>query len=386
MLQPDYQGGSIVNLMATLIHGLDGVPPDYAPLRELRPGRLREYRNVVLLVIDGLGYRHLTRDAADSTLHGHLLGRITSVFPTTTATAITTFYTGLAPQQHGVTGWHAWFRELGCVLKVLPTRPRYGGASLGEAGIDATRLFGHVPVFDGLGARSHVITPQYIAHSDFNRAHAGTASVSGYRTLDEMFASISGAVRGSRERNFVYAYWPELDRIAHQYGSTSEEARDHLTELDAGFARCLSSLAGSDSLVVVTADHGIIDTAEDRVIDLADHPALAETLVLPLCGEPRVAYCYVRPDSRRDFEQYVSQELAAYADLWPSRELVARNYFGPGILHPRLLERVGDYTLIMKENFVIKDWLFAEHRYTQVGVHGGLSDAELYVPLIVVPC
>ena len=68
----------------------------------------------------------------------------------------------------------------------------------------------------------------------------------------------------------------------------------------------LGDIAGSDTLVIVTADHGIIDTARDRVIDLEDHPQLAETLVLPLCGEPRVAYCYVRPDRRRDFERIQS--------------------------------------------------------------------------------
>ncbi len=386
MSQPDYKGGSIVNLMASLVPGLGGTPQVYGPLRALEPGRLQGYRTIVLLVVDGLGHQFLARAGAGGLLRAHLRGRITSVFPATTATAITTFYTGLAPRQHGLTGWHTWFRELGCVLKVLQTRPRYGGVSLGEADIDATRLFDHVPVFDRLGVRSHVIAPQYIAHSDFNLAHRGRAEVHDYHTLEQLFDRVTRLVRTARGRSYVYAYWPGLDRIAHEHGSASDAAQHHLAELDAGFGRLLGDIAGSDTLVIVTADHGIIDTARERVIDLEDHPQLAETLVLPLCGEPRVAYCYVRPDRRRDFEHYVRHELAPYATLWPSHELVARNYFGPGISHPRLHERVGDYTLIMKDNFVIKDWLFAEHRYSQVGVHGGLSGEELYVPLVVAPC
>ena len=386
MSRPDYQDGSIVNLMASLILGLGGVPHGYAPLRELKPERLQRYRNIVLLVIDGLGHQYLTRAGAGGTLHAHLQGRITSVFPTTTTTAITTFYTGLAPRQHGLTGWHTWFRELGCVLKVLPTRPRYGGASLGEAGIDVERLFDHEPVFDRLSANSHVIAPQHIAHSDFNLAHRGRAEVCDYQTLEQMFELVAGVVCTARERSYVYAYWPDLDRISHEHGSTSDEAHSHLAGIDAGFARFLDRITGSDTLVVVTADHGIIDTARERVINLENHPQLAETLVLPLCGEPRVAYCYVHPDRRQDFEHYVSQELAPYATLRSSRELVVRNYFGPGVSHPRLYERIGDYTLIMKDNFVIKDWLFGEHRYSQVGVHGGLSDQELYVPLIMASC
>ena len=54
-----------------------------------------------------------------------------------------------------------------------------------------------------------------------------------------------------------------------------------------------------------------------------------------------------------------------------------------GLPHPRLHERIGDYTLIMKEKAVIKDWLPGEPRYVQIGVHGGVTAQEMYVPLIV---
>jgi len=386
MLQPDYQSGSIVNLMASLSLGLGAGSQGYLPLPSLAPGRLKPYRNIVLLVIDGLGHQQLARAPSGSTLRAHLQGRITSVFPTTTATAITTFFTGLAPQQHGLTGWHTWFRELGCVLRVLQMRPRYGGAALAEAGIDAARLFGHVPLFDRLRAHCHVIAPQHIARSDFNTAHRGRALLHDFLTAEQMFAHITGIVRSARERSYVYAYWPQLDAIAHAHGSGSDAAQEHLAGLDAGFARFIAGIAGSDTLVIVTADHGIIDTEPQRVIELEQHPELAETLVLPLCGEPRVAYCYVQPERAREFEGYVRRELAPYATLWPSRDLVARNFFGQGMPHPRLHERIGDYTLIMKDNYVIKDWLLAEPRYSQVGVHGGLSEQELYVPLIVAAC
>jgi predicted AlkP superfamily pyrophosphatase or phosphodiesterase len=73
---------------------------------------------------------------------------MTSVFPPTTATAITTYLTGDAPQQHALTGWHTWMRELGCVMTVLPGRPRYGGVGYRQAGIDAQRLFDHRILFD----------------------------------------------------------------------------------------------------------------------------------------------------------------------------------------------------------------------------------------------
>lgn len=386
MNRPDYHGGSIVNLMASLIQARGGTPLGYAPLRLLDADRLQGCRHIVLLVIDGLGYRYLTRAGAGGTLRSHLAGRMTSVFPATTATAITTFLTGLAPQQHGLTGWHTWFRELGSVLSVLPAHPRFGGPTLSESGIDVARLFNHVPVFDRLATPSCVVAPKHIAHSDFNRAHRGRAHVRVYQGLEQMFGLTAKAVREARQPSYVYAYWPELDRIAHEYGIASEAADAHLAEVDAAFERFLTSIAGSGSLVIVTADHGLIDSGEAFEVDLDDHPALVDTLSLPLCGERRAAYCYVRPDRREDFEHYVETELAAHVSLQRSHELIAQGYFGLGSAHPRLHERVGDYVLLAKDNYVIKDWLFGERRYTQVGVHGGLSDQELFVPLIIAEC
>jgi len=383
MSLPDYHGGSIVNLTASLISALGGEDSLYPPLRLLPPSRLAHSRNIVLLVIDGLGHDYLSR-TREGTLHRGLLGSITSVFPPTTATAVTTFLTGTAPQQHALPGWHTYFRELGSVVAVLPFRARHGGPPLGEAGVDAGALFGHVPLFDRIKARSFVVAPERIIHSDYNRAHTGAAVRRAYGTLRDMFATTARIVRESRERTYVYAYWPELDRLAHEHGIESREAAAHLGELAEEFGRFLQHIQGSDSTVIVTADHGFIDTDPEHTLELDAHPQLAETLLLPLCGERRAAYCYVRPDKRAQFEHYVQTVLAQDVEVIPSAELIERGYFGLGPPHPRLRERVGDYTLVMRGHAVIKDWLFGERHYTQIGVHGGVSAAEMQVPLAVV--
>jgi hypothetical protein len=385
MLRPDYRGGSIVNLTTSLIVALGGEESLYPPLRQLPPASLRHSRNIVLLVIDGLGYDYLARVGAGGTLHRSLLrDSITSVFPPTTATAVTTFLTGTAPQQHALPGWHVYFRELGSVVAVLPFRARLGGPPLGEAGIDASALFGHVPLFDRIHVRSHVVAPERIIHSDYNTAHTGVAERHGYNTLRQLFAVTARILHKARERTYVYAYWPELDRLLHEHGVAGPEAAAHLAELDTEFEQFLQHIRGSDTTVLVTADHGFIDTDPAHLVDLDAHPRLAETLMLPLCGDRRLAYCYVDPDRREQFEQYVQTALAQDIELFPSAELIARGYFGLGPPHPRLRERVGDYTLVMQGNAVIKDWLPGERRYTQIGVHGGVSTAEMRVPLGVV--
>ena len=379
---PDYHGGSIANLMTSLIAALGGEPSRYPELRELEPSKLQS-RNIVLLIIDGLGHDCLMRYGNGEALRRHLKARITSVFPASTATAITTFLTGTAVQQHALTGWHMYFREVGSIIDVLPFRPRYGGPALSESGITAAALFDHAPVFTRIRARSYVVAPERIIHSDFNVAHGGGAERRSYTTLGQMFHVTAGILRENPERKYIHVYWPGLDRLAHEFGIGSREAVAHVSEIDAAFGEFLRRIQGSDTTVVATADHGFIDTQPDQTVELEAHPELARMLILPLCGERRAAYCYVEPDQRTRFEDYVATHLAAYADLFESEWLIESGYFGLGPAHPRLHERVGHYALVMKHNAVIKDWLLGERRHVQIGVHGGISEQEMYVPLIV---
>ncbi len=379
MIMPDYHGGSIVNLMASIARAFEAGDQLYPPLRALPPEALA-HRNTLLLVIDGLGYDSLTTHCREGALVRHLKDRMTSVFPSTTATAITTFLTGTAPQQHGVTGWFTYFQELDAVLAVLPYQARHGSPA---PGVPARLLLEHVPVFDRLSVRSHVVAPMRIAHSEFNAAHHGKARTHAFTSLGEMFETIGGIVRARAERNYIYAYWPELDRLAHEHGMASREALAHLAELDAAFGNFLAGIRGTSTTVIVTADHGFIDARADQGIELGGHPQLASTLSLPLCGERRAAYCYVHPGQRAQFVDYIAAHLQEYAELKESRYLIESGYFGFGPPHPRLANRIGDYTLIMKDHAVIKDWLPGERRYVQIGVHGGMSGQEMYVPLIV---
>ena len=381
---PDYTRGSIVNLMGSLLGAFGGPDLDYAPLRELPPEEIRQYRQVVLMVVDGLGDDLLARIGPDSNLLRHRRCRLTSVFPSTTASAITSFLTGTAPRQHGVTGWHMYLRELGAVLAILPGRPRYGGISLSKAGVDVVSLLGHRPLFDLLRVSSVVVTPRPIARSDYNRSHLGRARLADFGDMNEFFRKITQALQGNRRRRFVYAYWSELDHIAHEAGSVSAETERHLNDWDRAFGCFLDEAAGTDTLVLVTADHGFIDIDEDRVIHLSEHPEWEDCLSLPLCGEPRAAYAYVRPQRVRAFEAYVSGHLGEYLHLYRSEDLIQQGWFGAGSTHPRLADRIGDYTLVMKEGYVVRDRLPSEKPFQQRGVHGGVSAAEMWVPLSVI--
>ena len=379
---PDYHGGGLVNLMSSLATALGG-DSAYAPLSALPPHLLADARHVVLLVIDGLGHDFLI--GRDSALRRHLHSPLTSVFPSTTASAIPTFLTGLAPQQHGLTGWHMYFREIGAIAAPLPFRMRAGRHALREAGVTPQTLFGLTPLFDRLPLPCHVVSPKTIIHSDFNVALSGKARRHGYDTLDEMVALIAGLLRIETPHSYIHAYWPQLDSLAHEFGIHSPEVAEAFAALDAGFVRLVEAAHQTNSRLIVTADHGFIDTSAEQTIDLDDHPGLRETLLLPLCGEPRMAYAYVRAGRETHFEDYVRENLADRVQLLKSEDILQQGWLGPGAPHPALRDRIGDYVLVPRGRTTLRDWLKGEPRHTHIGVHGGLSATEMMVPLIVAP-
>ena len=141
----------------------------------------------------------------------------------------------------------------------------------------------------------------------------------------------------------------------------------------------LARLAGTDSLVIATADHGFIDVAPEESLELP--PRLASLLRLPAV---RRAPRGVLPCARADeFIEKAQDWLGDRADVMPSRELVDEGWFGPGEPHPRFAERIGDVALVMRNRYTVKDWAPGESRHLHIGNHGGTSEDEMLIPLIL---
>lgn len=377
-MRPDYSGGGLVNLVASIVAARGGKALHPA-LRNFSDGELRDARNLVLLIIDGLGDNYLVRRGAGGELARRRRGSLTSVFPPTTASAITTSYTGRTPLEHGLTGWFTYFGEAGCVAAALPFRSRGDQLPLARRGVTAEQVYVSSPIFESIRESSFVVTYKEIIDSEYNTRHCRGARRLAYEALDELVSQIEATVKSGAERKFIYAYWPVYDMVSHRYGSESAEAFEQFSKIDAAFGVLLRRLAGTRSLVIATSDHGFIDVAPEESLELP--PALAPHLRFPLCGERRVAYCHVHDAPL--FIRKAKDWLGERADVVPSEKLVAEGWFGPGEPHPRLKERVGDVALVMHGGYTVKDWTPGESRHLHIGNHGGTSADEMLIPLIL---
>src|SRR5581483_3622362 len=257
---PDYAGGGIVNLMASIARHFEVPQWVYPPLHAPSTAWTLD-GDVLLIVVDGLGDAVLRRQAAGGALAAHRKDRLTSVFPSTTASAITTFLTGLAPSQHGLTGWHAYLEEIDRIAALLPFHLRGSEMTPAQLGLPPCAVFTAPPFGDRLKAQCHMVSPRRIVDTTFNVLHAGRAHRHAYSTLAEFFEQCERCLRPTSGRRFVYAYWPELDSVAHERGVDGAQATEALHRFDQGFERLLSALRGRELTVLVTGDHGLLDAA-----------------------------------------------------------------------------------------------------------------------------
>lgn len=382
MRLPDYHGASLVNLIASISVACGG-PSRHAPLAALPAESLASARNVVFFLIDGLGYNYLADVGRGGALVDHLEGHFTSVFPSTTAAAITTTFTGLAPQEHGITGWFGYFAEADVIAAPLPFRRRGDDLPLADLGITPSALFDAPPLLDRLAVRPIVVSQNRIVDSEYSRHFGGRAERRGYDGLAGLVDQVDAAVHSGSDRKYIYAYYPDFDAVAHKHGVASVQAANRLTAIDAAFAELLRRLSGTATVIVASADHGFIDTAPREALALEDYPDIVELLRLPLTGEPRVAFCHVRAGCVETFIERARTQLGAYADVRRAEELIAAGWFGPGAAHARLRERIGDVALVMRGNATIKDHLPGEKIHVLIGNHGGVTEDEMLIPLVV---
>ncbi len=296
---------------------------------------------------------------------------------------MTSFITGVAPQQHALTGWFMYLKEIGAISAILPFTTRVGNLSL-EKKVDYKDIYNQESFFKGLKANNFSLNHKNYSDSTYSLLASKGSKRLSFSSLSDFFKQIENTMKRGKGKKFMLAYWANFDSICHYNGIESKEALKHFTELDKKIANLAKSLKNSNTTIIVSADHGLINTEENKTIKLENHPKLAETLSMPLSGEPRVVYCYVKSHKAKQFENYIKVNLSNACELHKSEDLIRKNYFGLYEPNEKLKDRVGDYTLIMKDNYIMKDIVLGEQQNIFIGNHGGVSREEMIIPLIVI--
>ena len=357
---PAFGGACLTSIVPSL---LSMTPAD----RSWMPQPVHDARQVVLLVLDGLGWEQLQDRAGVAPVLSSMEGMpITSVAPTTTAAALTSISTGLSPAQHGVVGYRV---RVGAhdVLNVLRWRTAAGDA---RGDVDPVSFQPH-PAF---GATSPpVVTRAEFASTGFTTAHLAGARLHGWRLASSLVVEVRALLRAGEP--FVYAYYDGMDKVAHDRGF-GEYYDAELAAVDRLVGDLVAALPPGASLVV-TSDHGQVEVTGPGV---ALPPALAADVDL-LSGEGRFRWLHARPGTADRLAGAAVDTFGDVAWVRTRDQLVDEGWFG-GRPAPDVARRLGDVALIPFEPIAFLDP--ADTGETRlVCRHGSMTSAEALVPLLV---
>ena len=366
---PNY-GESIVSLSNSLRqhYGCQAYHNTLPVLDEALAGRT--YKNVILLVLDGMGPAQL-EDAlpAGSFLRRHWVRSISSVFPTTTVSAVTAIETGLTPAETGWLGWRQWFGELGRVVDMFSGRDSESTANF------AGEEFFHKP------NPGPTYLPKNSLWDDVTRAGRARGHCllsfgpGGYKSPRDMVRRL---LRVCREdgRQFVYCYSHEPDATLHFQGG-GRQSRRVIKQLNRACVRL--ALKMRDTLLVVTADHGRLDITH-HIKAVREFPALLDTLRCGTDIESRALGCRVKPGREADFIREARAAFGPDTEILSREDMLRLKIFGnldDGKAYPQLLERMPDFLLLPPPGAEIggsKDFKSS---------HGGSDPREMAVPVMI---
>ncbi len=329
MLQyPDYSNSNLNAINSVLAHY--GAAPHHPTHPVLDDELANVRRNLVVLVLDGLGVDAIERHVApDGFFRRNLRAEMSAVFPCTTVAALNTFYSGLSPSQHGWLGWSLYFKEYGRTVDTFLNCDSFDHSPVTP--FPAKTLMPYESVYTQLkklGVECHDVTPFATPFSDC------------WMQAKDMEALTESVVQLSHHsgQRFALCYWTQPDELMHEaglYGNTVQNmVRGLEQQVQAMFERC------EDTTLVVLADHGMASI--DRTVFITDYLEIMECLTMQPFIETRAVSFFVKAGEHRRFCEKFAEELGDQFVLMSREEVLESQLFGLGTPHKKTLDFVGD--------------------------------------------
>lgn len=358
---PDYAGANVRGIIPALLG-----PADWSrSLPEWMPDPVAKAERVCVFVLDGLGWDQLQARTALAPTLASMSGRaITTVAPTTTATALCSIATGLTPGEHGLVGYRMMLG--GEVLNVL----RWVGASGDRRRSSPPRDVQPFPAF--LGHHVPVVSPAELEASAFTEAHLRGSKAVGWRAPSAIPVEVGRQLRAGEK--VVYAYYGGVDKTAHERGF-GEFYDAELAAADRLVADVLEALPAGAALLV-TADHGQVEVG-DRIV----YPSTELlAMVAEQSGEGRFRWWHAAGGAAGELLAAAAEAYADTAWVVSRQQVLDEHWFGPTVAPP-VAARLGDVALVAREPVSFHD-PDDSGPFQLVCRHGSLTSAEVRVPLL----
>ena len=377
IILPNYEN-CILNTITSILKYYN-VETNHSSLKVLDERLKKKYKNVVLIILDGLGESILKEISPEGYFSKHKSYCLTSVYPSTTTAALTTYYSGKPPYETGWIAWSQYFKEYGRAIDMLKHRESYLHDDISNARINVfDTVVNYTTVFERIekanrNIKAYEVMPKY---SDKRAKRSIVAD-----NIDEIIESIEMLCNTDDEK-FIMAYSDNPDGLLHKYGTKSKEVKDFIKEAEGKVEKLVSKLS-DDTLIVISADHGHKDI--EKAYTLLDYPEILECLYMPISLESRTVGFWVKENMKKEFEESFNKRFKEEFWLMTKEEFLDKNFLGYGNKHPKIDDFIGNYIALSTSSSIIRiETFLAEGKPVKKSTHCGLTKQEMEVPLIII--
>lgn len=363
---------------------------------------------VVLVLVDGYGLDSWKRDVDEHDLLSKFTERgtvtpLTSTYPSETTAAITTLETATLPCEHGDLGWNVYDPATDRSVIGLTGEIKTDGSvsddyTPSEETVDDVSAKGDSePRIDSEMVRTVESLPTKMADEgvDYHRLQpfdSGGEDViqytyDGLNSFGERLAAVTEA---ADPRLYVYGYIPDVDHVSHAHGTDSSQFQAIVTavcEQLQSFLDTLNPAVARETLLLVAADHGHVNTVPDENIDLSTNETVMENLrrysdgrPVKLSGSPRNVHLHLTDGTIEETRAALSH---LDAKIRTREEVLQLELFGDRGPSEQFKRRCGNLMVTHRNRGV---W-FADiepDELSIVGMHGGQHPSEMLVPFAAV--
>ena len=326
----------------------------------------------VLILIDGMGQDAVDKYSDQFPIFDELkqVKKLYTNFPSTTATSLSTLGTGVLPGVHGM---------LGYTVRVPRSDNRLLNALKWDERVDPV-MWQKVPtlferaVLAGVSV-THVAAKRYEG-SGFTQAALRGAKYVGANGVDEMATAVSAALKP--QPSFVYTYLNTLDSAGHSDGVGSDKWLNALQQVSE-FITKVKQLAPAGTRIWVTSDHGMVNSTEQVI--LGQDNKLLENVTL-IGGEPRARHIYIKEGAASETIAQWQEFFGNKAKVLSKESAIKDGLFGPVVTEDSH-DRLGDLIAIANNDLILVDPARIREESSMVGHHGGVTDIEVEIPLLL---
>jgi predicted AlkP superfamily pyrophosphatase or phosphodiesterase len=391
--KPHYKKYSLANIAPTILSHFGKKSKNIINDNPIQTS-LDGCESIVLLLIDGLGFNLIK-----NSLHNELLKQlyfnnvvipITSTFPSTTSTALSTVNTGMTPQEHGIIGHTMYLRKYGIIANMVNFSPESDRNSirLAKFGFDPETFLSKNTLYQSLSdmdIETKVLTRWIYKKSALSRMLHKGSDVLPYVNSSDMFFNISKLV--NKKTPFVFAYWDALDSASHVYGpftpAVQSELRNILYGLITEFIKNIKSKYQNKVCILITGDHGLVHVNKNGRFFTNSIPKYLDNLNRPPSGDSRTSFVKLDNSNNKNLKT-IFRKYRNQFDIFPSDKFVKEGFYGSKIVNKDISSALGDYTILSRKGNALMHRFKSDFKASLSGYHGGLTDDELFVPLFVI--